>query len=398
MQTGAMTNATPPPVASELDRLGNLPDREIAQVATAAAADAGLDRQWLDGAIESLLRAIRTGAPSRDLDRFRAEGERAAIDGVPLPALLDLHLSAAWRLWRVLISRETTVSPTALGELGDVVLRSADEVVAALSRGYGEAQRQAIRREESARREFVDDLLSGTADPTALEAAAEAFGVSLSGRHIVAVGRAHRPLRDAGPIQGWVESQVFSRFGTADVVVATKEGLLVCVFPARAEDAPRDLAAFLGEASRGPWRVAVGREESGPSGPARSYRQATETLRLVERLDPSRTLAMYDELLPYHVLSRDRSALGEMVEATLGGLDDARGGSEPLIATLEAYFATGGNTSETARRLFLTPRAVTYRLETIAKRTGRSVQAQEDRFVLELAVRGRRLLAERPID
>jgi hypothetical protein len=393
-----MSNAGPRPVASELDRLGDLPDGEIADVATSAAADAGLDPKLLDGAIESLLLAIRTGAMARDLDRFRSGGERAAIDGVPLPALLDLHLSATWRLWRVLIAREPAVSPAALGELGEVVLRSADEVVAALSRGYGDAQRQAIRREESARREFVDDLLSGAADPTTLEAAAETFGVSLSGKHVVAVGRAHRPLRDAGPIQGWVESQVFSRFGSTDVVVATKEGLLVCLFPARAEDAPRELAAFLGEASRGPWRVAVGREESGPSGPARSYRQATETLELVERLDPSRTLVMYDEMLPYHVLSRDRSALAEMVEATLGGLDDARGGSEPLIATLEAYFATGGNTSETARRLFLSARAVTYRLETIAKRTGRSVQGHEDRFVLEMAVRGRRLLTERTID
>lgn len=393
-----MSNTTPRPVASELEQLGDLPDAEIAEVATAAAADAGLDPKLLDGVIESLLRAIRTGVTARDLDRFRTDGGRAAIDGVPLPALLDLHLSAAWRLWRVLISRQPAVSPEALGELGEVVLRSADEVVAALSRGYGDAQRQAIRREESARREFVDDLLSGTADPTALEATAQAFGVSLSGKHIVAVGRAHRPVRDAGPIQGWVESQVFSRFGTADVVVATKEGLLVCLFPARAEDAPRELTAFLGEASRGPWRVAVGRGESGPSGPARSYRQATETLDLVERLDPSRTLVRYDELLPYHVLSRDRAALTEMVEATLGGLDGARGGSAPLIATLEAYFATGGNTSETARRLFLSPRAVTYRLETIAKRTGRSVQGEEDRFVLELAVRGRRLLTERPID
>jgi sugar diacid utilization regulator len=391
-ETVAMSE--PRPIALELDHIATLSGEEIAEVASGGASDAGVEVGLLDGAIEALLRAVRAGAvPSpRDLDRFREAGDRAAVAGVPLPALLDLHLSAAWRLWRVLVARVPDVSPTVLAELGELVLRSADEIVATLSRGYGDAQRQAIRREESERREFVDDMLAGTADPTRLERSAEGFGVNLSTEHVVVVARIHRPVRDAGPVQGWVESQVFSRFGTADVVVATKDGLLVCLFPARESDAPEQLASFLDDVAHGDWRIAVGRPGAGPSGPARSYRQATETLVMAERLTPDRRLCRYEELLPYHLLGRDRLALKEMVDAVLGGLNEARGGAGPLIETLEAYFAANGNTTETARRIFLSPRAVTYRLETIATRTGRNPHDPDGRFELELAVRGLRLL------
>ena len=41
-------------------------------------------------------------------------------------------------------------------------------------------------------------------------------------------------------------------------------------------------------------------------------------------------------------------------------------GAEPLLRTLEAYFAAGGNASLTARSLHLSVRALTYRLEKIA--------------------------------
>ena len=57
------------------------------------------------------------------------------------------------------------------------------------------------------------------------------------------------------------------------------------------------------------------------------------------------------------------------------------------------HIAASGNVSATARALYLSPRAVVYRLERIAKLTGHSPQDPESRFVLELAVRSRRLAA-----
>ena len=73
-------------------------------------------------------------------------------------------------------------------------------------------------------------------------------------------------------------------------------------------------------------------------------------------------------------------------------LTAARGGAEPLLRTLEAYFAAGGNASLGARSLHLSVRALTYRLEKIAELTGRDPADPAQRFELQTAVTGARLL------
>src|SRR3546814_17343178 len=85
-------------------------------------------------------------------------------------------------------------------------------------------------------------------------------------------------------------------------------------------------------------------------------------------------------LAPFRVLTQDMAVLNETVGAVLGPLSGARGGAEPLLETLEAYFDEGRSTTAAARRLHLSARAVTYRPEPIADRTshvqGKSVSVQ----------------------
>jgi DNA-binding PucR family transcriptional regulator len=102
----------------------------------------------------------------------------------------------------------------------------------------------------------------------------------------------------------------------------------------------------------------------------------------------------FADLLPYRLLLQDQQLLRETVDDVLGPLAGARGGAEPLIETLEAYFDEALSTTATARRVHLSVRAVTYRLDRIAELTGRSLRDPRDRFALELAVRGRRLVAD----
>lgn len=92
------------------------------------------------------------------------------------------------------------------------------------------------------------------------------------------------------------------------------------------------------------------------------------------------------------MLLRDRSAIVDLVSATLRPLTEARGGAAPLLETLAAYYETGGNTTETARRLHLSVRAVTYRLERVSALTGRDPTNPADRFTLNTAVLGAKLL------
>ena len=82
----------------------------------------------------------------------------------------------------------------------------------------------------------------------------------------------------------------------------------------------------------------------------------------------------------------------ELVDAVLTPLTEARGGAEPLLRTLEAYFEAGGNASLAARSLHLSVRALTYRLAKIAELTGRDPADPAQRFELQTAVTGARLL------
>ncbi len=138
--------------------------------------------------------------------------------------------------------------------------------------------------------------------------------------------------------------------------------------------------------------MGVGRAHQGPAGVRLSFEQAQEALELGARLAASGTVLDAAELLVHRVLVRDEAAMLELVDAVLTPLVHARGGAEPLLRTLEAYFAAGGNASLSARSLHLSVRALTYRLAKIADLTGRDPADPTHRFELQAAVLGARLL------
>jgi DNA-binding PucR family transcriptional regulator len=88
--------------------------------------------------------------------------------------------------------------------------------------------------------------------------------------------------------------------------------------------------------------------------------------------------------------------MADLVVSTLGPLTTARGGAGPLLDTLNAYFDSGCVAAEAARRLSLSVRATTYRLERIHKLTGASPADPTHRYLLQTAVTGVRML-DRPV-
>ncbi|WP_246609561.1 PucR family transcriptional regulator [Nonomuraea rhizosphaerae] len=325
----------------------------------------------LGGHLDALGAAVATGRlPDRAaLDGYRAAGTRAAELGVPLRALVDAALAAGEKLDSA------------------VVVPALRRAVSALMEGYEQAQLSAIRGEEEARREFVDDLLLGRAERLAERA--EHFGLRLAESYAVAVARGLSP--DSGEL-GRIERDLVARFGSHNVLVAVRDGLLVCV-------APATLPAALGEfthhvRTRFPpgWRIGTGRPQRGPGGVVASYREAAGALDLADRLGLRLDVVKAADLLVFPVLLRDRAAMEDLVTSVLSPLTRARGGHEPLLETLEAIFASHGNQTAAARRLGISPRAVTYRLERIRRLTGFSPDDPTQRFTLETAVLGARLL------
>jgi sugar diacid utilization regulator len=290
------------------------------------------------------------------------------------------------------------------------MLRAVDDAAAALAEGYQAARRGLVRVQESARRELIDDLLSGPGDVGALLDRAAEFGLDLSGPHAVAVVAAEKPFVDRAPLTAMLERAVHGAATPAGggVLVASKETRLVVVFPAPDTDAigrvVRALDGVLAPVSPDPgvdlrrraevgaWQIGIGRTRPGAAGVRASYEDARTALDLAARLGMSDPVVQAADMLVYQVLLRDRAAITDLVSVVLAPLERARGGAQPLLDTLAAYYESGGNAAEAARAMHLSVRALTYRLQRVRELTGHDPSRSTERFTLHAAVLGAKLL------
>jgi sugar diacid utilization regulator len=403
----------------------------FADLAAAAATDAGLADAHADllaAQLPVLAATVTAGnrLSSSQLASVKSAGRKAAADGIALRSVLALFLSGIWRLWQRLPAVADPVAApaahpvadpgtdpatgrAALISAGELMLRAADDVVGALTEGFQLARRELVAAQAAARREFVDDLLlGGTQELAGLIERAAAFGLTLAGPHAVVVVQAEQDFTDSSPLTAALERSVLGTKADADALVTTKDGLLVVIFAAPDRAAvdqvidgltgslPAAPAAAGVELRRrapvGDWRMGVGLAHQGPTGVRLSYDQAREALRLGGRAGGTGRVLDAADFMVQRVLIRDEAAMRELVDALLTPLAAARGGADSLLRTLEAYFAAGGNASLAARSLHLSVRALTYRLDKIRRLTGRDPVDPVQRFELQTAVTGARLL------
>ncbi|MFJ8821277.1 PucR family transcriptional regulator [Streptomyces sp. NPDC102467] len=346
----------------------------------------GMFDVYLEGYADLIAAASATGRrlTRAELDERRALGLRAAEAGLGLRGLVAAHLAATRVHW-----------PRTAAAEG--VLAAVEQAVDAFAEGYERAQRLAVRREEAARREFVDDLLYGRSDLGRLAQRAERFGLRLSSEHAVAVAQGANAYEDGDPVPREVESALVARFGDRSILLTTKEGRLICIAPGDQDEVLAFFAKHAFTATAG--QVAIGRPQPGAGGVVHSYEEALGALDLAARLDLNAPVLRAADLLVYPVLTRDRDAIVDLVHHTLTPLQGARGGARPLLDTLTAYFDAGCVAAEAARRLSLSVRALTYRLARIHQLTGADPADPGHRYTLQTAVIGARLLdwpGERP--
>lgn len=319
-----------------------------------------------------------------ELESRRSLGRQAAEAGHQLRALVTLHLSVTRSDWpRIALAGADTVT--------DSVLAAVEQAVDAFAEGFERAQRLTVRREEAARREFIDDLLYGRSDLGRLAERATRFGLRLSRAHAVAVAAGPEAYTETDAVPRQVEAALLARFSGRKILLTTKDGRLVCIAPGSQPDVLRYFAKQAHAATDG-GQVAVGRPHRGPGGVVHSYDEALDALDLAGRLGLDDPVLYSADLLIYPVLTRDRQAMADLVRSELGPLQEARGGAEPLLKTLSVYFDAGCVAAETARRLTLSVRALTYRLERIHQLTGSDPSDPAHRYTLQTAVIGARLL------
>jgi hypothetical protein len=389
---------------------------DLAAITRAASREAGgVPAGLLGGYLPAVLDAASSGRrlSAAELAEYARSGEQAAEGGVALRGLVDLYLSATWRLWRELPA--DTGSPVALRAAGLAVLRAADDAVAATAGGFERGYLSVARREEAERREFFEDLLSGRGGVADLLDRGERLGLRLTGPHQVMLAGSDGH-GDAGVLAGThIDAVLAEAAAPSSSLVLSRRGRLVVIVGSaddgEAGTVARALARALGRragspASPGgaaeagepgepgppPWRIAVGRSYPGPSGVVRSYDEAEDAFDVAQRLGLADPVVSATDLLIYQVLLRDRAAITDLVRTLLTPLARARGGAGPLLATLSAYYARGGVAAAAARDLHLSVRTITYRLARVKELTGRDPARPADALALQVAVIGARML------
>lgn len=337
--------------------------------------------------------------PWRDeLTVLREQGERAAEQGLGLRELVGRYLAETRLLWGTLPGVARAAGAAERSRTGDAVLAAVEAAIAALGEGHERAQRLAVRQLEAERQEFVDDLLYGRSDIGRLAERAQRFGLRLARAHVVGVAEAagRRAQYDEGhPHVRRIERELVGRYGEREVLLATKEGRMVCVAPSSelgVLERFAELAENPGPGYQGARRVAVGRRHSGASGVVRSYDEALVALDMADRLQLEAVRLNASELMVFPVLLRDRAAMADLVRTVLGPLTEARGGAVPLLETLSRFSESGYVNAEAARRLGISVRTLSYRLARIRALTGYDPAESLHRFTLETAVLGARLL------
>ena len=386
---------------------GGRPD--LAAITLAASREAGgvppgLLGDYLPAVVDAFGSGRRLSAA--ELAGYARSGEQAAEGGVALGGLVDLYLSATWRLWRELPLE--TDSLTVLRAAVLAVLHAADDAVEAAASGFERAYLSVARREEAERREFFEDLLSGRGGVSDLMNRGERLGLRLAGPHQVMVVGATDGDGSVSPAGIHIDAVVAEAAGPSSSLVLSRHGRLVVIVGSAGGEAATVARALAGALARqaagrsasarepgpaGPsWRIALGRSYPGPSGVVRSYDEAADALDVAQRLGLADEVVRAADLLIYQVLLRDRAAITDLVQTLLTPLAQARGGAAPLLATLDAYYARGGVAAAAARDLHLSVRTVTYRLARVRDLTGRDPAWPADALALQVAVIGARML------
>jgi purine catabolism regulator len=145
----------------------------------------------------------------------------------------------------------------------------------------------------------------------------------------------------------------------------------------------------------------VGRVCKSPGEFSNGHRQAQQAVIAAELMHGGNCTVHFDQLGGDRLLLELRSspALSDFVVDVIGPLEnyDLQHRSE-LVSTVAMFIACNGNHVRTAQELHLHRNSLLYRLDRAQKVLGRELDDSDTRLAVQLALRGRRLLAHRGSD
>ncbi len=289
----------------------------------------------------------------------------------------------------------------------DQIVITRGSMVCALELSKQEAVTEAERR---LRGDFFDDLLDNSG------AAESAEALINRGRHLgYDLQRTYLALAIAadGPeLVGRRSDALIERVAREVSEYLTNRRAIGLVAPRRqavalffASEANGDLSSVqrfaeeLRDYLAGPLAVSVsiglGRYHPGIAGLRAAYREAEQACQIGREFFGPGQVTAFADLGVYRLLYafRQSSELTQFCEETLAPLTDydAKNGMA-LVETLEVFFRCDASLREAADALYLHRNSLAYRLRRISEITGLDLDNLEDRFRLQLALKGLRLV------
>lgn len=141
--------------------------------------------------------------------------------------------------------------------------------------------------------------------------------------------------------------------------------------------------------------MGIGRQYSSISSIHKSFSEANEAIRLMQKFDEKDNIAHFEDHSVYHFLDTNIKdiELDDFFMKCLGKVyeyDTLHGTS--YIITLENYFTNNLNISETAKAMFLHRNTLIYRIEKIKEIMNTDLKNSEELFQIQLALKIFRLL------
>ncbi|MCA5894948.1 helix-turn-helix domain-containing protein [Isoptericola sp. NEAU-Y5] len=260
-------------------------------------------------------------------------------------------------------------------DLREAVLRYSREVAFSAAEVYARAAE--VRGAWDARLEalVVDALVRGDGDDS-LRSRVSALGWSGRGHALVVVGEATARLDDMRT----AELRRLARRAAGDALVGIHGDRLVLVLGGEGDL----VAAATSLLDRfGPGPVVIGGVVPDVSAAALSAGAALAGLAAAAAWPHAPRPVLADDLLPERVLTGDLTARRTLVAQAYRPLEAASGS---VLETLSAYLGTGRSLEAAARRLYVHPNTVRYRLRKVSEITGWDPLDARESFVLQVAL------------
>ena len=321
-----------------------------------------------------------------DPEVARATGRLKAEHGIPVAALLHAYRMSGLLVWENLVARAESEPQLreALPGLASRMWRAVDEFSEEAAAAHGEATAEQVHHGAKARERLLSALLTGTAeDSERLWDLLRAFRLPSSGAFVVV--SAETPPHGGDPlprVEEHLGAQGFNSVWAREVEAA------VGLVSVGALGEQRLLRA-LGELARS--RVGVSATFGNPLDAPGALREA----QLAHRCLPPDEAAVtrYDERPLPLLVAKLPVASREMVDQLLGPvLRLPRAERDTVLATLDAWYDSGGSTPRAAASLHCHRNTVLHRLRRIEQLTGLAVADPAQGAQLYLALRAARIV------